>query len=105
MNRRPILVSTCLCIAVIDASQPLMHVWIPKYYGALAGAVLYLAFAIGIYRRVAMARWAVVAMPVIPLTTLALWAAGVPLPIAPDASMIGVLALQLAAAGLAYAER
>jgi hypothetical protein len=98
---RNALVGATWLVAALDLLQVLILDWRPKHVGALGGAALYLALGLAIR---ADRRWAaavVAAMPVVPISVLALSAAGAPLPVAPDAPMIAVLAVQLAAAGLA----
>jgi hypothetical protein len=98
---RQALVGAALTVTTLDLLQVLLLDWRPKHVGALAGAAVYLLFAWGIHGD---RRWAgilVAAMPVIPLSVLALSAAGASLPVAPDAAMITILGVQLLAAVLA----
>lgn len=95
------LVGVTVAIATADVAQVLLLDWRPKHVGALGGAALYLLLGWGIGTDRRWAGIVVAAMPLIPLTVLGLSAAGAPLPLAPDAAMIGILGLQLLAAGLA----
>ena len=89
----------CGIIAVADLVQPLVLPWAPKLVGAILGGLFYASAAVLIHRSVRPMGFAVAALPVIPLTVLALTALGVALPVDPDSAMVGILALQLAAAG------
>jgi hypothetical protein len=88
-------------VALADAAQPLVFDWKPKLYGALAGAALYAAIAIGAWGRRRWAAGLALAVPALPVGVLAATAAGVDLPVTPDAAMVGILVVQLVAAGLA----
>ncbi len=92
-----------VAVAAADLAQVLLLAWRPKHWGAIGGAVLYAALALGIGRGHRAPLVVVAAMPALPLTILALSAAGAPLPVAPDAGMVGVLALQLMASAAAVA--
>ncbi|MCB9697135.1 MAG: hypothetical protein H6738_10180 [Alphaproteobacteria bacterium] len=85
-------------VAAMDLAQVLLLDWRPKHWGALAGAGLYVLLGVGALRGVPAALLILAAMPLVPLTTLALWAGGVALPVEPDAGMIGVLVVQLGTA-------
>lgn len=100
MSRR-LLVAVLIAIVVADLAQPATLPWRPKFYAALGGAAIYATCAWGIARHWRPALWVVIAMPVIPVTVLVLHVAGVAVPASPDAAMVAVLVLQLAAAGLA----
>ncbi len=97
------LIAVLLAIVLSDLAQPLMLEWRPKFAAAIAGAALYAGCALGVVQGWAPALWVVRLMPIVPLTTLGLWAAGVDVPAQPDAGMLWVLGLQLVAAGLAWA--
>ncbi len=77
--------------------------WRPKFVGAVLGALFYASCAVAIARGLRWAAWGVAALPALPVTLLALHAAGVAVPVEPDAPMVAVLGLQLLAAGLAVA--
>lgn len=83
---------------VLDWAQPLLFEWVPKHVGAILGGLLYLSAAVAIARNVRPFALIVSAMPLIPLTTLVLWSAGVALPVTPDAPMLVVLSVQIVAA-------
>ena len=91
-------VGACALIAMLDWAQPLWLDWRPKHVGALLGGALYLAAAVAIARGFRPLALVVAFMPVIPITTLGLWASGVGLPVEPDAPMVAILAVQLVAA-------
>lgn len=95
--------AVCMLIAAADLSQPLLMDWIPKHWGALGGGLFYLTTGALLLRDVRPAAWAVVALPAIPVTVLALWAAGVSVPVQPDGLMVAILVLQLTAAALCAA--
>lgn len=65
------------------------------------GAVLYALIAIGARSDRRLAAWAALLVPVLPLTIIARWLAGAPVPAAPDLPMLAVAAVQLVAAALA----
>ena len=75
----------------------------PKHVGAILGGVFYLVAAVGIRSEIRAAAWGIALLPIVPVTVLTLWGAGVALPVAPDGPMVGILVLQLVAAGLAAA--
>ena len=87
-------------IVACDWVQPLVLEWKPKLYGALAGGLLYGVVAVGAWKRQRWAAGVALGIPVLPVSILALRAAGVDLPVTPDAAMIGILAIQLVAATL-----
>lgn len=91
----------CLLVALADLAQPLVLDWVPKFYGAIAGGLLYLLAAVTIARGVRPLAFVVVAMPLIPVSVLLLTVAGVPLPVTPDAAMLVVMVGQLGAAATA----
>ena len=90
--------SVCALIAVADLVQPFLLPWAPKLVGAVLGGAFYAIAAVLLARGVRWVAWPVILLPVVPITTLALWAAGATLPVTPDLPMVGVLGLQLAAA-------
>ena len=92
-----------LAVTVADLAQVVLRPWVPKHAAALAAAALYLVLAGLVARGSRRAAWVLVAMPAVPLTTLAAWGAGLPVPVTPDGAMVGVLSLQLAAASGAAA--
>jgi hypothetical protein len=85
-------------VAASDLVQVVVVPWKPKHWGAVGGIALYALLAVGAARGWRPALVLAVAMPLVPLTVLALWAAGVGLPVAPDAAMVGILAFQVGAA-------
>ena len=93
----------CWLIALADALQPVLLDWRPKFVGALLGAIFYAVCAVAIGRGVRGMAWGVLLLPVVPSSLLGLWAAGVQVPVEPDAMMVAVWVLQLVAAGLAAA--
>jgi hypothetical protein len=97
--------TTCftVLVALLDLAQPVLRAWRPKYWGALAGAVLYagLSWAIA-YRRSRAALWVVVLMPVVPIVTLLATAFGLSFPV--DRAMIAIAFCQLLAAASAGCE-
>lgn len=101
MNARWLAVAACAVIVLLDWSQPLVFEWRTKFVGAIAGGVLYLLAAFAIARQWRPAAVVVALMPVIPLTTLTLWAVGLDLPVRPDAPMVVVLGVQIVAAAAA----
>ncbi len=87
-------------VATLDLLQPLLLPWRPKFFAAIAGAILYflLSLAIGIRgHRIALGIAAL--MPIIPLSAIVGRLVGLPLPF--DLASIGVFVVQLAAAGFA----
>lgn len=80
-------------IACCDLLQPLVLGWEPRMVAALAGAAIYLAVAAGALGGRRWAAWTALAMPVIPIGALL---AG----LEPSAAMLGVMGLQIVAAGL-----
>lgn len=84
-------------VAAMDLAQVLLLEWRPKHWGSLLGAAMYVLLGLGALRGVPAALLILAAMPLVPLTTLALQAGGVSLAIEPDAGMIGVMVVQLAA--------
>lgn len=100
---RNALIAVLVAIVACDLAQPMLLAWRPKFWGALGGAAIYALCAAGVARDVPAARLVVVAMPVIPIGVLGLWATGLATSVQPDAPMVGVLALQLCAAALAAA--
>lgn len=96
--RQRLAIGACALIVALDWMQPLLLDWRPKFVGALLGGLLYLVAALGIARGVRVLALVVAAVPVVPLSTLALWAAGVSLPVQPDGPMLVVLSVQLVAA-------
>ena len=66
---------------------------------SLMGLVLSAAVLVG--RGWRPAAWAVVGLPILPVTLAVGHAVGLPVPVAPDPAMFAVLGLQLLAAGLA----
>ena len=85
-------------VAVLDLAQVVLLDWGPKHWGALLGAALYVVLGAGAWRGVRAADLVLAVMPLVPLTTLALWAGGVALPLEPDAGMLGVMVVQIGAA-------
>ncbi len=84
-------------IAVLDAAQPLLLAWRPKFYGSLAGAALYAAFAVALLRGEGrLALYGVALMPVVPLAALTGNALGASFPV--DREMLAILVVQLIAA-------
>ena len=98
-----VVVGLAVAIAAADALQVALLPWVPKHVFALGGALLYGALAVGVARGSRAALVTVLAMPLIPLGVLSLSAAGVALGVAPDRAMVGILLLQVAAAGAAGA--
>lgn len=93
------LLAVLLVIVLADLAQPVMLPWRSKFLGALAGAALYGVCAVGV---VLHRRWPLVVitcLPLIPIGVLVLAGLGVA-PVQPDAPMLGVLLLQVLAAGL-----
>jgi hypothetical protein len=90
-------------VALADLAQVVALPWAPNHAAALAGAALYTVLAVLVGRANRPATWVLLAMPAVPLTTLAAWAGGLPVPVTPGGPMVGVLALQLAAASGAAA--
>jgi hypothetical protein len=90
-------------VAVLDLVQVLVLAWRPKHWGALGGMVLYGTLAVLVARGSRPALIVVAVMPLVPLSVLVGTAMGLPLPVAPDAAMSGILAVQIAAASAATA--
>lgn len=100
-DRRSLLLGICVLIAGLDLAQPLLLSWVPKHLGAVMGGLLYLGAAAGIRASWWPASLVVALLPVVPVTVLTLWSAGLPLPVEPDRPMVGIAVLQLIASGLA----
>lgn len=90
-------------VAFADAVQPLILEWQPRQFGAIGGAVLYALVAGGAWFERRWAALAALLVPVLPVSILLATAVGVELPVAPDAVMVGILAIQLTAAALGAA--
>jgi hypothetical protein len=96
---RWVLLAAAASVAALDLLQVIALDWRPKHWGALAGAGLYAAVAVGAWRE---ARWAdgvAVVVPVLPLSILFATALGAKLSVVPDVPMVGILIFQLVAAG------
>ena len=102
MTRRGVLVAACALVAALDLAQLVVRVWEPRLLGALVGAVIYAAAAALCARGTPIGLWIARLVPLIPLVTLTGWALGAPVPVTPDAWMLGVLAVQLVAAAAAW---
>ena len=98
LGSKQIAVFFCLLVAGADFAQPLLFDWVPKFYGAIAGGLLYLVAGVTIARGVRALAYVVAVMPVIPLTVLALTVLGVSLPMKPDVAMVVIMGGQIAAA-------
>lgn len=94
------VVISCL-IATLDVIQPLFLEWRPKFVGALGGAVIYSAIALLVWRGRRWPLYIAGLMPIIPSVTLVLYVSGASLPVQPDAWMLGIYGLQLAASASA----
>ncbi len=92
--------ATTFLIAVLDAMQPLLLPWRPKFVATIAGAVLYFALSTLIAtkgHRVALAITAL--MPIVPLCAVVGRLVGLNFPV--DPAMLAIFACQVLAAGFA----
>ncbi len=92
------LITLAATIAIADLAQVPTLEWGLRLAGPIGGAVLYFGVGVATAWRRSIGPWFAVLSPVLPTTLLLAWAAGLTVPIAPDAPMLGVYTLQLAAA-------
>jgi hypothetical protein len=90
-------------VVALDLAQVVALSWRPKHWGALAGALLYAILAAAAARGSRPALVVLAAMPAVPIGALIASAAGLPLPMQPDAATVAVLVVQIAAAASAVA--
>jgi len=67
--------------------------WRPRFVGALGGAAIYAAVAVGAWNRVRAAAWVAAMMPIVPLLAIAAWSTGIS-EVAPEAAMVSILVVQ-----------
>jgi len=95
---RGLLTATCVVIVVLDLAQVLL---LGKGLGAVGGAAIYVAVAMGVWRERVVARVVALLMPAIPLAVFAGLLGADTREDLVDAGMIGVFCFQLTAAALA----
>ncbi len=97
------VVGACVLIAALDGVQPVVRAWEPRLLGAVAGMGIYVACALGVRRGRLWALWIVRLLPLLPLALIGAYVLGVGAPVAPDRWMVGIFAVQVAAAAGAWA--
>lgn len=89
-----------LLVSLLDAAQPILLEWRPKFFVTIAGALLYFGLAMVVLgalrgpRKLALGILA--AMPILPVSALIAASLGAPAPV--DAGMIVVMGAQILAA-------
>jgi sterol desaturase/sphingolipid hydroxylase (fatty acid hydroxylase superfamily) len=100
MATRLLLVLLCSTITLLDFAQPLLATWRVKFFGSIAGGVIYFIASVLLAKRPQRsALWVVAVMPVFPTLAACATLLGAPFPV--DLPMLVIACLQITAGALA----